>query len=237
MGSCRSTTSFLRRHARLSPRSLDLRRIFCTACLVVLSLATPSLAAGPSSQGGAKANELESLREATRVLEEEIKLAARPQLYLLLDLSERVISIKGRGVELHRLPIMTWRISGGGMAAGAFRLRARPSVVRPTATPGDEASQDLIELQDMPAEYALAFDPSLTLFVAPPVREQPLLWAKSHLREWWTGLASWTRSAVTPEQKAAGPRLRLTLSQEAAQSLAWSVAEGMPLLIRSTVSP
>jgi hypothetical protein len=237
MGSGRITALLQRRTLRSLPTSPDLGRIFRLACWVALSLSTPALAVEPSSHGSVKGNDLDALREANRVLEEEIKLASRPRVYWLLDLSEGVIAIKGRGVELHRFPILAWHMAGGGSVAELFRLRARPSVARPKATSGDEASQELIELQDMPAEYELVFDPPLTLFVAPPAHERPWLWARSRLREWFTRFASWGRSVVVPSQKAAGPRLRLTLSREAAQSLAWSGTEGMPVVIRSAVPP
>ena len=237
MGSGRITALLQRRTLRSLPTSPDLGRIFRLACWVVLSLSAPALAVEPSSHGSVKGNDLDALREANRVLEEEIKLASGPRVYWLLDLSERVVTIKARGVELHRFPILAWHMAGGGSVAELFRLRARPSVARPKATSGDEASQELVELQDMPAEYELVFDPLLTLFVAPPGHERPWLWARSRLREWFTRFASWGRSVVVPSQKAAGPRLRLTLSREAAQSLAWSGTEGMPLLIKNAIPP
>ncbi|MGH7252346.1 MAG: hypothetical protein ACREIE_00965, partial [Nitrospiraceae bacterium] len=158
MGSGRITALFQRRTLRSLPPAPDLGRIFRLACWIALSLSTPALAVEPSSHGSVRGNDLEALREATRVLEEEIKLASRPRVYWLLDLPERVIAIKARGVELHRFPILAWRMAGEGSVAEVFRLRARPSVARPKATSGDEASQELIELQDMPAEYELAFD-------------------------------------------------------------------------------
>lgn len=235
MGSGRRSALFQRRPLRCLPANPDLGRVFRLACCLALSLSTPALAVEPSSHGSVKGNDLDALREANRVLEEEIKLASRPRVYWLLDLSERVIAIKGRGVELHRFPILAWHMAGGGSVAELFRLRARPSVARPKATSGDEASQELIELQDMPAEYELVFDPPLTLFVAPPAHERPWLWARSRLREWFTRFAFWSRSVVVPSQKAAGPHLRLTLSREAAQSLAWSGTEGMPLLIQNAI--
>ncbi|MGH7235207.1 MAG: hypothetical protein ACREIO_02390 [Nitrospiraceae bacterium] len=237
MGSGRITALFQRRTLRSLPPAPDLGRIFRLACWIALSLSTPALAVELSSHGSVRGNDLEALREATRVLEEEIKLASRPRVYWLLDLPERVIAIKARGVELHRFPILAWRMAGEGSVAEVFRLRARPSVARPKATSGDEASQELIELQDMPAEYELAFDPPLTLFIAPPAHEQPWLWARSRLREWFTRVASWGRSVVVPGQKAAGPRLRLALSREAARSLAWSSTEGMPVVIKSALPP
>ncbi|HKW86119.1 MAG TPA: hypothetical protein VJM82_03530 [Nitrospiraceae bacterium] len=189
-----------------------------------------------ASQSGSQASDPDVLREANRILEEEIKLAAHPQIYLLLDLSDRSITIKGRGVKLSRLPIVAWQAVEERAMAGVFRLRARPQVVRPKAAPQDDPAQDPIELKDMPAAYELLFDPTLTVTVVPPLQERPWLWVKSLMRDFWTGIASWIRSTDAKGQKATSPFLRLTLSVEAAQSLAWSVTDGMPLLIRRVTS-
>ncbi|MER3422563.1 MAG: hypothetical protein C4293_04330 [Nitrospiraceae bacterium] len=118
---------------------------------------------------------------------------------------------------------------------GIFRLRARPSVIRPKAAPADDVLSPAIELQHMPEAYRLVFDPGLTIIVAPSIREKPWLWAKSWLLEWWDGLAAGTRFAT--RDHVDGPRLRLILSQEAAQLLAWSVIDGMPMIIGRTVLP
>lgn len=182
------------------------------------------------------ARQLDSLRESTRLLEDEIKLASRPQIYLLLDLSAPLLLIKGRGLELHRIPVTAWRASDEGPLKGVFRLRARPQTERPKAKPGSDPLADPIDLGDMPGEYALLFDPPLTVAVAPPARERPWLWAKSHLREWWSRVTSWFRFSAEAGQPG-GPRLRLTLSMEAAQSLAWSLTDGMPLLIGKMAQP
>lgn len=189
-----------------------------------------------ASQRGSQASDPDVLREANRVLEEEIKLAAHPQIYLLLDLPDRSITIKGRGVKLSRLPIVAWQAVEERAMAGVFRLRARPPVVRPKAAPPDDPAQDPIELKDMPAAYELLFDPTLAVMVVPPPQERPWLWAKSLMRDSWTKIASWIRSTAATDEKAISPCLRLTLSVEAAQSLAWSVTDGMPLLIRRATS-
>src|SRR5678816_4528948 len=52
-----------------------------------------------------------ALQEATRILAEEVKLAARPQTYIIVDLVDRALVIKGRGAELHRLPLSLIHIS------------------------------------------------------------------------------------------------------------------------------
>jgi hypothetical protein len=165
----------------------------------------------------ALAGELEAARESTRVLEEELKLAARPQLYLVLDLSARTLVIKGRGVELRRMPVEEWRAADPARLDKVFVLRARPAIHRPKALPGQDPTLDPIELRHMPVHYDLPFDPDLVILVSPPPGERPWLWLHAVLRRWWN---------------RTGVMLHLTLSQEVAQSLAWSLTDGMPLLIR-----
>jgi len=209
-------------------------RFFWAIALAALTWATPPSVSGPASQTGNQARDPEGLREASRVLEEEIKLAAHPQIYLLLNLPDRSIAIKGRGIELRRLPIRAWQAMEERAMVGVFRLRTRPQGARPKAAPLDDPAQDPIELKDMPAAYELLFDPTLAVTVAPPFQERPWLWALGLVRDSWTKIVSWIRSTAAPDENANSPCIRLTLSVEAAQSLAWSVTDGMPLLIRRT---
>lgn len=181
-------------------------------------------------------SKLETLTEEIRVLEAETKLAANRQVYLLVDLINNVIVIKGLGLELYRLPIFSWTGADLGSLNGSFRLRGRPPVIRPkvvvSADPSTQpALPEPISLRDMPAEYDLVFDPNLTIAVAPPLHEQPWLRAQSHLREWWQQAFGWVHLGPTAKPSPAGPRLRLTMIRDAAKSLAWTVTDGMPLLI------
>ena len=196
--------------------------------LLPLALALASL----SPQSQALAGQVEAAREASRVLEEEVRLSAHPQLYLLLDLSERVIVIKGRGIGLHRLQVADWRASDEQPLDKVFTLRARPTISRPRVVPGRDPALDPIELRHMPMDYDLLFDPGLTVMVTPPPSERPWLWLKTVLRGWWQRSRAWLGATSSTESRPGAAYLRLVLSQEAAQSLAWSVTDGMPLVIR-----
>ena len=210
------------------PASLTFLPVF----LLILAFGGSATAAeSVRNKGGPE--KLESLKEANRVLEEEIKLASHPQIYLILDLPEQVVRIKSRGVELFNLPVLAWRMSEGS-SASVYRLRARPEVSRPKAAP--DASLEPINVEDMPAEYILQFDPGLLVTVAPPARQQPLLWVRGKLREWW--MRAMSRLGVGADSQTANGRvLRLTFSPDAARSLAWSVTDGMPLLINRPATP
>ena len=107
----------------------------------------------PATSGAQVAPQIDPgvLSEANRLLEEELKVAARPQVYVVLDLARSVVLIKGRGIELSQIPIVQWRQSGDGPTTGVYRLRTRPPVNRPKAAPTDALSP--IELDDMPEAY------------------------------------------------------------------------------------
>ena len=174
--------------------------------------------------------------EANRLLEEEVKLAARPQVYMVLDLTAQVLVIKSRGLELNRLPIAAWRRVGDGPLSGVFRLRTRPSVSRPKAAPADEASVTAIELQHMPDRYTLMFDPGLVIRVGRSAREQPWPWIKERALEWWSYLSD-VIGIRASHNEAPAVRLYLTVTQETAQSLAWTMTDGMPLIVGRTALP
>jgi hypothetical protein len=174
------------------------------------------------------AGEVESVQEAARVLEEEIKLAARPNLYLVLDLGEGMLFLKGRGLELYRFPLLDWHTPDETQLGRLFTLRARPPVSRPKAVPG----RDPVELRHMPVQYDLLFDPPLLVLVAPSASERPWLWARNLLREWRARGLGFGGAKTLADPEASPTLLRLTLSQETAQSLAWSLTDGMALLIK-----
>lgn len=172
-----------------------------------------------------------ALKEATRVLEEEVRLAARPQTYLLIDLVANHVVVKGRAVELYRIPIAAWAAESLEQMTGRFNLTRRPQVVRPRIDPSAATRQEPISLLDMPISYDLAFHPAFTLEVVPPASQNPLRWAFWQAGSWWRSLSG-AAGALWSEPGHGEPRLRLTLSESDAQSFAWILVDGMALVIR-----
>ncbi|CUQ65886.1 protein of unknown function [Candidatus Nitrospira inopinata] len=177
-------------------------------------------------------NDPASLQEVTRVLQEEVKLAARPHNYLLIDLVTRTIHIKGRGLDLYRIPIAAWSIKASSAMHGTHRLIARPPIARRTVDPTVSVEQIPLSLADMPTAYTLSFTPALTIEVRPSDEEGLFhrLWAGA--KTWWRSLTEWASSFSRGESSDSNPYLLLELSREQAQSLAWSAVDGMPLVIR-----
>jgi len=182
-------------------------------------------------------NDAAAIIEANRLLEEELKLAGRPHIYMVLDPDAKIILIKSRGIELRRLPITGWRQVGEGSLTSVFRLRARPPVNRPKAAAGTEnISATAIDLQTMPDRYDLDFVPGLVIGVGQTARERPWPWVKSLAQDWWSYLAD-RLGIIAKTDDATAVRIHLTLTQEAAQSLAWTMTDGMPLIIGRTALP
>lgn len=173
-----------------------------------------------------------SLQEATRVLEEEVKLASRPQTYLLIDLVTRSIQIKGRGVDLHRIPIVAWSLKASGSIKGIHRLTTRPPIARRKIDPTASVEQEPISLADMPMDYTLSCTPPLTIKVLSSPGDNPLHWIASRGTKWWWEFKEWTATFSAETHPPTNPSLMLEISTEQAQSLAWSVVDNMPLIVR-----
>ncbi len=203
------------------------------AILLLLAVATPSWGKDLEAFPNLNLNNANELKEATRVLEEEVKLAARPQTYLLIDLGANTIHIKGRGIALHQIPIAAWTVEAPEYLKGIHRLVTRPPVVRRKIEPGAGAEQDPISLADMPADYVLSFTPSLSITVVPSVASDSIFQSAALLAKvGWRNVREWADRLFTDGPPADASHLRLTLSADHAQSLAWTVVDGMALVIR-----
>lgn len=208
-----------------------------TILSVLLCLASISWAAEQNVHTELETTDPAALQEATRVLEEEIKLAAKPHTYLVINLETRVVLLKNRGITLHYVPIENWSASHLSQLESAYRLRERPPIIRRKIDPVAGAEQDPISLADMPITFTLQFSPPLTIQVLPYFDNNPWQWATQRGRTWWNRFTSWGLTLWTGEKTPASPSLSITLAPDHAQSLAWSLIEGMPLLIHRPTAP
>jgi len=202
--------------------------ILCAVLVLLLASSLPGYAGETDAFPGLDLNHHASVQEATRVLEEESKLATRPQTYLLLDLVTRTLQIKGRGVKLHRLTITAWSAKALHELKGTHRLITRPPILRRKIDPTMAIKQEPISLADMPVEYTLSFSPPLSIDVTPLAEERPFQWFRVKGQTWWRDLKeSWSTDRPT----APSPHLNLEVSADQTQFLAWSMVDGMALVI------
>jgi hypothetical protein len=145
------------------------------------------------------------------------------------------VLIKDRGVELHRFPIEQWSAVHLADATTTFRLQARPPVTRRKIEPAG-GDQPPVSLDDMPTDFTLTFSPSLLMVVHPSATDDLWGWLRYSMYEWGDWITGWIRRLATGIEPRAQPVLRLTLTSHHAQSVAWTVTEGMPFLVRRTSS-
>jgi len=179
-----------------------------------------------------------ALREAVRLLDEEVKLAARPRAYVVIDLVTQTVYIKGRGVELYHFPLEHWTASGLEDIAASFRLQQRPPVTRRKVDPtaAVDAEQLPISLADMPSLYALEFSPPLDITIQTPASSNLWQWTFFKGQRWWHWLKRQYLSIISGTATPPKPSLQLTMAPDHAQSLAWTVTEDMSFLIRRASS-
>jgi len=197
--------------------------------LLLLSFQTAGWAAESEDLPNVGMSDPASLKEAARVLDAELKLATRPPAYLLIDLVSARVEIKARGMTLYRMSVVEWSGSSSGQMTDIFRLKARPPVVRRKIDPSSSTEQAPVSLADMPMQYLMSFTPTLTVEIISVDQDQ---WIWSQGKQWWRQLQRWTRTLVGLEDAPTGPLLQLTLSADQAQSLAWSLVDGMALVVR-----
>ena len=207
-----------------------------TVLVLCLALVLPAGAADLDLFPDLDVNDPAALQEAARVVEEELKLAARPQTYLIIDLVAGAVQIKGRGVELHRLPILSFSLTHRDRLTGVFRLTARPSVARRKIDPTSQTEQEPISLSDMPADYRLVFNPTLQVDIDSRAEDRGIQWLRSSGMKLWLRLNRWSEEVIGKESAMEGPTLALTLSVEHSRSLAWSTVDGMAVLVRRPVN-
>ena len=212
-------------------------RILSTVPIIVFLLLSSIWAAEPAGLPHLNQNDPAALREAVRLLDAEVQLAARPRTYVVIDLVAQTIFIKGRGLELYRLPIERWTVSRLADIASTLRLKERPPVTRRKLDPAVGADQLPISLEDMPSQYSLSFSPSLRVTIQPSVPHNLWQWLAFNGQEWWRWLKIQSLTLVSGDTASSIPSLQLTLAYADAQSLAWTVTDDMAFLIHRTSSP
>ncbi|WP_455378279.1 hypothetical protein [Petrachloros mirabilis] len=172
------------------------------------------------------------LQEAIRVLDEEVKLAAHPQTYVVIDLVANLVLIKSRGVELHRFPISQWSATHLDEITSSYRLKERPPVSRRKVDPSGKDDQSPISLDHMPTDFTLRFSPALAVTIRPSSPGSIWRWVKIQARASWVWIKQMTIILSTGNVPEPNPEIYLAVDIDHAQSLAWAVTDGMPFLIR-----
>ena len=117
----------------------------CKTLVVVVLLLWHGSSAVASSAGGDVAG---WVRDA-RVLEAELRLAGKGEIYLILNARDATVRVKAAGLTLKTLPITRWTSWGDPVAPAPRRLGRRSALIepkRPRITPeAAQQSNDAVE--------------------------------------------------------------------------------------------
>ena len=129
------------------------------------------LIAGPAFAGEGK----EIYIRESRLLEEELKLSRKPDIYFVFNLKEKMVYIKARGVLLKELQIKDYNCWGRPVSVNAYLVRKKSTFIEPVREmikPGENKKNekykvDAFELVDMPSRYTVILDGGVAIFIKP----------------------------------------------------------------------
>ncbi len=144
--------------------------LFILSIFVNLSWANTS-----QKQNFQKKQEIDLLLIKELVLKRELDLASKSQLYFLLNLSEKRLVLKARGLTLKEWKINRIRRWGPPPAIKIFTLERKSTLFAPKRKkikPGKIQSEgtfelEALEVKDMPKIYTLKFNNGLKVYVRP----------------------------------------------------------------------
>ena len=110
-----------------------------------------------------------------RLMEEELKLSRKPDVYFVFNLKEKIIYIKSRGISLKEMPINGFNCLGTHVSVNAYQVRKKSTFNEPEREiikPGeikknDKYKVDAFELSDMPSRYTVVLDNGAAIYIQP----------------------------------------------------------------------
>ncbi|MCG3113436.1 MAG: hypothetical protein MCM46_16600 [Candidatus Manganitrophus sp. SB1] len=214
-------------------------------CILVLSLVllVPRTALQADPQGS-------DARRKEKTLQTELDLAKKGIVYTVLDLSARRLTLKIKGLALKEFHFSDVSFGKENVSSGsAYRLFKKypptPTIEKeippsnaseasaPPVSPLLSTESVFVAVGDMPSRYRLYFEDGLMISIVSVLQECDCGRIEKGLRlvkETATTL-SWEAGRLIVDRRY--PDLRLTLSEEEAQALYWSLSEGAWLLVQS----
>ena len=197
----------------------------------VLPALLAALLLGGAAAPARSAEDARSLWRENRRLQAEAVLAATPKPYFELDLEQRHISLKARGMVLLEVPVQEQGIWGRRLAIGPTSVVRRDALARPAVRTGDDKTpetldEQLLELADMPSAYKLGLAGDVDVEVIPLATGRWPIW-RQRIGVWRWRLM---RPLVTLRQRRERHEttaIFLILKPEDARRLYWTLFEGL----------
>lgn len=110
-----------------------------------------------------------------RLLEEELKLSRKPDIYFVFNLKEKTIYIKARGISLKDMRITSLNCWGTPVPVKAYQVKKKRAfnepereLIKPGESKINEKYQvDAYELSDMPSSYTIHLESGIEIYIRP----------------------------------------------------------------------
>lgn len=181
-----------------------------------------------------------------RIPQTELDLAKKGSVYAVLDLSSQRLTLKIKGLALKEFHLGEVSSGKENAPSGSHRLIKKhpptPTIEKeippagtsePPVSPLLATETVFVSVEDMPSRYRLYFEDGLMISILPALQECDCGRIEKGLRlikEAAINL-SWETGRLVVDRRF--PDLWLRLSEEEAQALFWSLAEGSWLLIEA----
>lgn len=187
------------------------------------------------------AENISGLEKESQLLESELKLAKTPYIYFILDLQNKVIFIKSRGMTLREIKIEDMRFWGNPVNTKPHILLKKSSLFKPSreeiepknAKETKETEKfeiKALELSDMPTSYRLRFDEGIVISIRPKANGV-ISTLHNALRRFNWYLSRPILTLWNYLRKKPFTAIYITLEKEGARSLHWSFTEGSESII------
>jgi hypothetical protein len=195
---------------------------------------------------GARAEALNSKEE---LLQSELELAQKPQIYFMLHLKDKKIYFKARGIILKEIAVYDIKFWGDLLTVTPYTMAKKSSFSTPIRdtintqeSDKEEAKKEekkdekekfqlkALELSDMPASFTLSLDDNVFISVKPGEKGiVPGLYSAAYSLNWYVSRPLYT--VWNTIRKKPYTAIHLRLKKEDAQSLYWSFVEGGKIII------
>lgn len=194
--------------------------------------------------GNYKTHDIQRLEKENRLLEEELKVVAKPIPYLVLDINKKNIYLKIKGTVLKEFNIIGIEVFGNRHLNIAYKLIERKAMYSPKRTEikppqykaGDGTSStsqepDTFDIEDMPSNYTLIFNKGLSLSVSPQYKDGFFLSFLNRLsisikHIWNSSIVVWNYLKKTPFI-----RIHAVMNIDDARALYWSLPEKADFIV------
>lgn len=195
---------------------------------------------------GNNLRDIEHLRKENTFLETELRIAGKPLTYLTLDINNKKIFLKAKGIILREFNIVDIKILGKRYIGQSYIFTKRKALFSPKRTeitpqqPKNEtadnsssmsAQADTFDIEDMPTNYILYFNNDLSISVTPQFYKNIFLSALNYIKKklihLWNSLQLiWNYLKKTPFT-----RIETAMDTDDARALYWSLPENADLII------